>query len=233
MKAANRPRPEIVLVLPKQLPSWVEAVAMAPPRVTMLEQLRDTARATGTPLGLYYTAATAADGSEVPVLIHSKLMTVDDRFLTIGSANTSNRSMGLDTELNVSWEATSPDDRKMLRSVRRTRANLLAEHCGLRKQPDARRLLGRKRGLVAYLDQLAAAKQHRLRVLTPEAVFEDREWVKQLQRWGLSFDPEKPVIEETLYEALAPDSDSFVARGLMWFRRWLGQGDSAQPRQQA
>ena len=104
---------------------------------------------------MYYPAATAKDGSEVPVLIHSKLMTVDDRFLTIGSANTSNRSMGLDTELNVSWEATSPDDRKVLRSIRRARVNLLAEHCGLRKQPDARRMLRRKRGLVAYLDQLA------------------------------------------------------------------------------
>ena len=31
-------------------------------------------------------------------------MIVDDRFLTVGSANLTNRSMGLDSELHVAWE---------------------------------------------------------------------------------------------------------------------------------
>jgi len=38
---------------------------------------------------------------EVQIYIHSKVLIVDDRFLCIGSAKTTNRSMGLDTELNL------------------------------------------------------------------------------------------------------------------------------------
>jgi len=94
------------------------------------------------------------------------------------------------------------------------RLHILAEHCGLRHRPELRRHLQRKKGLVEYLDHLAAARSCRLRHLTREAIFEDREWLKQLERWGFSFDPEKPLIEETFYEQLMPDSDSLLARGL-------------------
>ena len=41
---------------------------------------------------------------------HGKLMIVDDRFLTIGSANLTNRSTSVDSELNVSIETETPDD---------------------------------------------------------------------------------------------------------------------------
>ena len=37
--------------------------------------------------------------------VHSKVMVVDDRFAMVGSANLSDRSMGLDTELNIAIEA--------------------------------------------------------------------------------------------------------------------------------
>src|ERR1700682_4147897 len=37
--------------------------------------------------------------------VHSKILIVDDEFLTIGSANLSGRSMGLDTECNLAIEA--------------------------------------------------------------------------------------------------------------------------------
>ena len=78
--------------------------------------------------------------------IHSKLMIVDDRFLTVGSANLTNRSMAVDTELNASFE-TAHDD-KLADSIREIRAALLAEHTGL---PD----LDLSDGLVARLDKLA------------------------------------------------------------------------------
>ncbi len=37
--------------------------------------------------------------------LHSKVMIVDDEWLRIGSANLSNRSMGMDTECDVTLEA--------------------------------------------------------------------------------------------------------------------------------
>lgn len=211
MRAPGRPRLEIVMVLPKQLVSWVEAAAMEPARVTLLDSLSETARETGHRLGLYYTAAGAHDGREVPVLVHSKLLLVDDRFLTVGSANTSNRSMGLDSELNVAWEAATTADRELVRSIRRVRVSLLAEHSGLRG-PEAWRQLSRRQGLVAFLDGLAAAGTHRLRPLTREAVLEDRGWLEHLARWGVAFDPARPVVEQTLHETLGPGPEPSTAR---------------------
>ena len=58
-------------------------------------------------------------------------MIVDDRFLTVGSCNTSNRSMGMDTELNISWETAGEGDKALAQAIHEVRVNLLAEHCGL------------------------------------------------------------------------------------------------------
>ena len=60
---------------------------------------------TGHALGLYYSLSDGAGKDQRATYIHSKLLAVDDRFLTVGSANLTNRSMGVDSELHVSWEA--------------------------------------------------------------------------------------------------------------------------------
>lgn len=39
------------------------------------------------------------------IILHSKVMIVDDRFLRVGSSNLNNRSMGLDTECDLAIEA--------------------------------------------------------------------------------------------------------------------------------
>jgi phospholipase D1/2 len=215
MRDAGRPRLAIVLVLPKQLFSWVETAAMDPPRLTMLDRLREVADETGHRLGVYYPVACGGQ-AEVAVKIHSKLLLVDDRFLTVGSCNVSNRSMGLDSELNVSWEATSPDDHEMVRSIRRVRVSLLGEHAGLSAKAEARRRLRRTDDLVAYLDDVASSGAHGLRHLTREAIVGDRAWLENLERWGLSFDPRTPVLEESVHEALAPASRSLLMRGFRW-----------------
>ena len=59
---------------------------------------------------------------------HSKLMIVDDEWLRVGSANLSNRSMGLDTECDVAIEAGGAPAARQ--AIRRLRDGLLAEHLG-------------------------------------------------------------------------------------------------------
>jgi phosphatidylserine/phosphatidylglycerophosphate/cardiolipin synthase-like enzyme len=225
LRKAGRPRLELVVVLPKRFPAWVETMTVGPPRIRMLDELRKAARKTGHRLGLYYTMAPAEDGREVNVVLHSKVLIVDDRFMTVGSCNTSNRSMGLDTELNVVWEAAS-EDGDLLRSIRRARVSLLAEHCGLRQDADVRRKLRRRKGLVAYLNRLAAGEAPRLRRLTHKAIIGDKEWLEQLVRWGFAFDPQTPMIENQLHDSLSPDANSLAAGVVAWFRKWLGRSRS-------
>lgn len=59
------------------------------------------------------------------VNVHAKLMAVDDRLFTVGSANLANRSMGVDTETNVVIESPEADP-----VIRGWRHRLLAEHLG-------------------------------------------------------------------------------------------------------
>jgi phosphatidylserine/phosphatidylglycerophosphate/cardiolipin synthase-like enzyme len=62
------------------------------------------------------------------VLIHAKVMIVDDDLLRVGSGNLSNRSMGLDTECDLAIEATDEATRRTIAGVR---ARLIGEHLGV------------------------------------------------------------------------------------------------------
>jgi uncharacterized membrane protein YdjX (TVP38/TMEM64 family) len=64
--------------------------------------------------------------------VHSKVLVVDDAFVTIGSANLSNRSMGLDTECNLALESNG--DPRLAEAIAGLRARLLAEHLGTTAQ---------------------------------------------------------------------------------------------------
>jgi phospholipase D1/2 len=95
--------PEVVLILPYGCPGRLQAMAMDTRRDALLDTLRDADR--GDRLGVYWaTLAGDDDHDDVharAVYIHAKTMVVDDRLLRIGSANFNNRSMGLDTELDI------------------------------------------------------------------------------------------------------------------------------------
>jgi phosphatidylserine/phosphatidylglycerophosphate/cardiolipin synthase-like enzyme len=62
-----------------------------------------------------------------PVMVHSKLIIVDDVFVRIGSSNLNNRSMGLDTECDLAIEARDARTRAAIADLRR---RLIAEHLG-------------------------------------------------------------------------------------------------------
>jgi phosphatidylserine/phosphatidylglycerophosphate/cardiolipin synthase-like enzyme len=187
-----------------------------------LDPAQEPARQHGHRLGLYYPVTRADDGSDEPVLVHSKLLIVDDRFLTVGSCNASNRSMGLDTELNLSWEARSPAERGLVRAIRRARVSLLTESCGLWDRADVRRRLRRRRGLTRVLNALAGERAQCLRPLTDAAVLEDRAWVKTLAEWNVQLDPDHPVVEDGLREVMETLPTFNVAQGIVSLRKWFG-----------
>jgi phospholipase D1/2 len=162
MRDRARPRLELVLVLNERAEALKEEVAVGLRQLAIIEELRRTAAETGHALGCYVSLPDGAAGEEAETTyIHSKLLVVDDRFLTIGSANFTNRSMGIDSELHVAWEADAGDMR-LQRRIRRVRVSLLAEHTGAATRADVRGLVAVD-GLIARLDALTEARGARLR----------------------------------------------------------------------
>ncbi|HLL01666.1 MAG TPA: phospholipase D-like domain-containing protein [Myxococcaceae bacterium] len=205
MRAPERSKLNIVFVLPRMPEALKEQIAMGVAQVRMLDTLRRIAQETGHSLGVYCSAARGEDGKDVFTYIHSKVMLVDDRFLTLGSANTTNRSLGLDSELNLAWEAgDEPADRELRRSLRRLRVNLLAEHSGLQTLSELRGLV-RAQGLVDYLNAVGQAGQRRLRLHPLETVFDQSPLLKPLEPEAFSIDPEDSVLDEGLFESLKQD----------------------------
>lgn len=158
MRAEGRSKLEIVVVLPRKPEALKEELAVGATQVEVLDELTRVARQTGHSLGVYNVAGRQGDGEDLFVYIHSKLLVVDDLRLTIGSANLNNRSMSLDSEINIAWSTDDPED-EVGTAIERLRHRLLSEHCALELAPwffDAR-------GLVGRLDGLARSRRGRLR----------------------------------------------------------------------
>lgn len=74
-----------------------------------------------------YSSIEDMQGKRAYKRIHSKVMTIDDKYLVIGSSNLSNRSMTLDTEIDTVLYGNTPENKQ---SVVNVRNDLLAEHTG-------------------------------------------------------------------------------------------------------
>jgi phosphatidylserine/phosphatidylglycerophosphate/cardiolipin synthase-like enzyme len=152
MRAPGRPRPEIVIVVNEHAEALKEELAVGLRQARNLDVLREVASQTGCALGCCFSLCDGAHETFRATYIHSKLMIVDDRFLTVGSANLTNRSMGLDSELHVTWEREGDRDR-LVDAIQNVRVSLLAEHAGLSGADAAG--LDVIEGLVARLDAIA------------------------------------------------------------------------------
>ena len=150
MQASSTPRLEIVLVLNMKAETLKEQAAVGLAQAQQIDRVRKVAASSGHALGVYYSLPACEPGekAEQATYIHSKLMIVDDRLLTVGSANCTNRSMAVDTELNCNLETDSTDT-PLAGAIRKLRALLLSEHSG-------GAALERVEGLVDELDRYAS-----------------------------------------------------------------------------
>ncbi|WP_410474542.1 VTT domain-containing protein [Guyparkeria sp. TX1] len=115
--------PEVILLLPREKDGWLERVTMDVLRARLIERLRTADRHDR--LRIYYPAVAGLEPAMVS--LHSKLVIGDDHEINLGSANTSNRSMGFDSELNLSVLGDREESRAAIAAMRR---ELLAEHLG-------------------------------------------------------------------------------------------------------
>ncbi len=118
--------PEIVLASRLLSHGWLEAHTMQVLRNRLVRKLR-AADKHGKFHAYYPHVEGLCEGTCLD--LHSKVMVVDDEWMRIGSSNMSNRSMGVDTECDVTVEARG--DAKVQAAIRHYRNRLLAEHCGV------------------------------------------------------------------------------------------------------
>jgi phospholipase D1/2 len=146
-----RSKLELVLVMPDGADSPKEDFVLGDRQRTIRRLIAEVAKRNGHEFRLLMSSEAGPEGGIPATFIHSKLMIVDDEFLTVGSANLTNRSLRLDRELNVAYEARLEDAQgaqRVREDIRALRASLLAEHAGA-ESPDAFLEL---EGLVARLD---------------------------------------------------------------------------------
>jgi phospholipase D1/2 len=114
-----------LIVTPKAHSSWFESQAMQGGRGGFIDPF--IAAGVIDRLRVLYPLVNDANSSSA-VMVHSKVMIVDDGFLRVGSANINNRSMGADTECDLAFEASSELHREFIRGVRR---RLIGHFCDL------------------------------------------------------------------------------------------------------
>lgn len=161
---ANPQGPEIVVIQTHESHGWAEQRVMGTNRDRLIRRLRKADRYDR--LRVYYPVVPSVDG-DCQVLIHSKLIIVDDRFVRIGSSNMNNRSIGLDTECDLAVEATSDD---MRRAIAGLRNRLLAEHLDTDAESFSKAIAAASGSLITAIERLNTKKRH-LEVFT--AMFDD------------------------------------------------------------
>jgi phospholipase D1/2 len=141
------PSLRVLIVTPKAHSSWFESQAMQGGRGGFIDPF--VAAGVTDRLRILYPSISDAQSTSA-VMVHSKVMIVDDRFLRVGSANINNRSMGVDTECDLAFEATSERHRGFIRSLRR---RLIGHFCGL----DQATIAANEHDLLGFIDRHAAS----------------------------------------------------------------------------
>lgn len=113
--------PEIIIILPKFPFGWLENLTIAVLQTRVLRKLREKDKH-GRFRAFY---PQLSHDEESYLYVHSKFILVDDLYMKIGSSNINNRSMGLDTEMDLAFEA---QDEKSHMAIRQIRYRLFAEH---------------------------------------------------------------------------------------------------------
>lgn len=121
---ARQDGPEVIVLMTHRSRGLLERLIMGLNRDRLTRRLKRADRFGR--LRIWYPQIAFGDGAQ-QILVHSKLIIVDDLFIRVGSSNLNNRSVGLDTECDLAIEASSDDAR---RAIARVRNQLLAEHVG-------------------------------------------------------------------------------------------------------
>lgn len=199
--------PDVVLVMPAETGGWLEQHTMDVLRGRLLREMRRADRFNR--LRVY--AVRLAKHPHRALMVHAKLMIVDDRIVRVGSSNLSNRSLGLDSECDLVIESTPSRDCGA--AVTDFRRRLLAEHLG-KEIAEVAAAEAAQPSLIAAIESLSGGERT-LEPMSGEISKDLEEWVPDAEL----LDPEKPIEPDALLAY-------FIGPGQQkpLFRRLLGIG---------
>ncbi|MFI4965835.1 MAG: phospholipase D-like domain-containing protein [Caulobacterales bacterium] len=116
--------PEVVLIGTEHSPSYFDQLTMDGTRGRFIERLKRADKH-----GRFQAYSPVTTLGRI-IIVHAKLTIIDDRLLRIGSANINNRSMGFDTECDMSFEAAGRAGSGNRAEIARLRTRLLAHWLG-------------------------------------------------------------------------------------------------------
>ncbi|MBV9558276.1 MAG: VTT domain-containing protein, partial [Pseudolabrys sp.] len=186
----EKPELEVLIVAPATHASWLEARSMRNGRIRFMRRLSDKDIASRVRL-LHPQVSDGANSANV--MVHSKVMIIDDRILRIGSANLNNRSMGTDTECDLMIVANNKAERRQIAKVR---DRLLADHCGC-TEDEVACAMAKEQSLLRIADTLSC-NGHRL-IPIDDGVADTDEISAYIE--GVA-DPERPIGAEEFVSSL-------------------------------
>lgn len=122
--------PEVVLVSTGRSPSWFDGMTMDTARADVLWRLEQAD--VHNRLTAFYPVTQEGDR----IIVHAKMAIMDDKLMRIGSSNLNNRSLGYDTEADLSFEARTEEERA---TIRHYRQHSIAHFLGVSEQEFAER----------------------------------------------------------------------------------------------
>lgn len=223
--------PEVALVSRSDDNAWLEEVTIGVMRARLHRRLCDTA-----PADRYRNYYPKVPGLGDGFLnVHSKVLIADDDFVTVGSANLNNRSMGFDSECNLAIEARGEE--RVRAAIRAFRHRLLAEHLGV----DTQEVAAKEQATGSLLQTIEALRGggRSLEPFDPQV----SDSIDALVPPGDIIDPEKPVEPKRFLAKMMPSEVqaslvgrvlaiggllvSFLALAAAW--RWTELGEWLAP----
>ena len=184
--------PEVALISRADDNAWLEEVTIGVMRARLHRRLCDAA-----PTDRYNSFYPQVPGlGDAFLNVHSKVLIADDEFVTIGSANLNNRSMGFDSECNLAIEACGEE--RIRSAIRAFRHRLLAEHLGT----DDHAVAAKEQETGSLLGTIGALRggARSLEPLDPQV----SESIDALVPPGDVIDPEQPVEAKRLFAKMMP-----------------------------
>jgi phospholipase D1/2 len=176
--------PDIVVVNPETADGWLEEEVMGSSRARLLDVI-----AKSDPHRRFRIYTPVTEGG-VPIYVHAKVLVMDDVLLRVGSSNLNNRSLGYDTECDLSVEARAdhPDDAALRDRIVGLRTDLLAEHLGVANAKVDTALEEAGGSLIGAIEALRGAG----RTLVPFQAPQNNEFEDVVLAENDLLDPERP-----------------------------------------